>query len=170
LQAKSNSSFWAFSVVKSFKHKIFDFFLKGIVRWTVLNTMQLKGAKSVEKLQKYYRKTDKKSEKIEYLRKIRPYLWGCRASFYRKTTWQVLIFYQKKSFKQHTSNRRESLQLPGELAWNNPGALTLAYTSTMTFSSSILEWSFISSIKSKCFIECSNAIICVVRINDLSLF
>jgi len=75
---------------------------KKIVRLNVLNTMQPKGAKSVEKLRGYYRKTEKKSEKIEFLRKIRPRLRGCKASFYRKTTWQTFIFHQEKSFKQHT--------------------------------------------------------------------
>jgi len=74
----------------------------GIVRWNILNTMQPKRAKSVEKL-RGYRKTEKKSEKIEFLRKIRPCSRGCKASFYRKTTRQVFIFHQKETFKQHTS-------------------------------------------------------------------
>jgi len=55
--------FWTFFVIKSLKHKIYDFFKKGIVCWNVLYTMQRKGAKSVEKLRRYYRKTEKKSEK-----------------------------------------------------------------------------------------------------------
>ena len=52
-----------------------------------------------------HRKTDKKSEKIEFLRKIRPYLrgGGCKASFYRKSTWQAFIPHQTKSFKQDPS-------------------------------------------------------------------
>jgi len=45
----------------------------------------------------------RKSWKIEFLRKIRSYRWGCKASFHRKTNWQAFIFHQKKSFKQHTS-------------------------------------------------------------------
>ena len=31
---------------------------------------------------------------------------GCKASLYRKTTWQAFIFHQKKSFKQHMSEIR----------------------------------------------------------------
>jgi len=30
-------------------------------------------------------------------------MWGCKASFYRKTTWQAFIFHQKKSLRQHVS-------------------------------------------------------------------
>jgi len=39
---------------------------KGIVRWNVLNTMQPEGVKSVEKLRRYYQKTEKKSEKSSF--------------------------------------------------------------------------------------------------------
>jgi len=63
--------------------------------------MQPKGAKSVGKLRKYYRNVG--GEKKDLLREIRPCSRGCKASFYRKTTWQAFIFPQKKSFKQHTS-------------------------------------------------------------------
>jgi len=52
------------------KHKKIEFSKKGFVRWNVMNTLQPEGAKSAEKLQRYYRITDKKSEKIEFLRKI----------------------------------------------------------------------------------------------------
>jgi len=77
--------------------------------------MQPKGAKSVGKLRRY-RKTDKKTENIDFLRKIRPRSWGCKASFYRKTTWQAFIFYKKKSFKQHTSEIGVSL-CNGLVSW-----------------------------------------------------
>jgi len=80
---------------------------RGILFWNVLNTMQHKGGKSVEKLRRYYRKTDKKPEKIEFLRKIRPCLRECKASLYRKTTWQAFISHQKKTFKQHTKVKSE---------------------------------------------------------------
>jgi len=65
--------------------------------------MQPTGAKSVEKLRRYYRKTENKSEKIEFLREIRPCSRGYKAPFYRKTTWQAFIFHEKKSFTQHAS-------------------------------------------------------------------
>ena len=55
-----------------------------------------------EKLRRY-RKTDKTSEKIEFLRKFDLVCGGSRLHFFRKTTWQAFIFHQKKSFKQHTS-------------------------------------------------------------------
>jgi len=74
--------------------------------------MRPKRAKSVEKLCRYYRKTEKKSkngEKVDFFKnlficvKFDLCSRGCKASFYRKTTWQAFIFHQKKSFKQHTS-------------------------------------------------------------------
>jgi len=61
LQVTSNLSF-----LGAFWRKIVNtqencFFLKkGIVPWNVLNTMQRNGAKSVEKLRRHYRKTEKK--------------------------------------------------------------------------------------------------------------
>ena len=67
--------------------------------------MQPKGAKSVEKFRRYLlKKNEKKSGKIEFLRKVRPACsQGYKASFYRKTTREAFIFHQKKSSKQHTS-------------------------------------------------------------------
>jgi len=51
------------------------FFKKGIVRWNVLSTMQPKGAKSVENVGDIIKKkTEKKSGKNDYFRKIRPCL------------------------------------------------------------------------------------------------
>jgi len=41
-----------------------------------LNATQPNGAKSVEKLRKYYQKTQKKSEKIEFLRENSPLFAG----------------------------------------------------------------------------------------------
>jgi len=88
-------------IVKNTRH--LTFFEKDIICRNVLNTMWPIGAKSVEKLRRSYLKTEKKSEKSIFRVKFDLWLRGCKASFYRKTTWQAFIFYQKKSFKQHTS-------------------------------------------------------------------
>jgi len=82
------------------------FLKKGIVRWDVLSTMQPKEAKSVEKLRRYYRKTEKKSEKSSFCVDSTLFAGVHKASFNRKTTGLAFIFYQKKSFKQHTSEIR----------------------------------------------------------------
>jgi len=63
--------------------------------------MRRKRAKSIENLRRLSKNGE--VEKIEFLRKIRPYSRGCKASFYRKTTWQAFIFHRKKSFNQHAS-------------------------------------------------------------------
>ena len=93
--------FWKFVVVKSLMHAQDNwfFYFNGIVCWNVLNTMQPDGAKLVKKLRRYYRKTERKWEKIEFLPKIRLCLRGCKASFYRKTTWQAFILHPKMSFQ-----------------------------------------------------------------------
>ena len=90
-------------VIKSFKHKIFDFFKKRNCSlegpehdWTWRSKI---GWKTSEILTK----NGEKVGKIEFLRKIRPCSLGCKASFYRKTTWPAFIFHLKKSFNQHTS-------------------------------------------------------------------
>jgi len=85
---------------KTVKHKIFEFFLIGIVCWNVLNTMRPIGAKPVEKLRRYYRKTEKKSENRFFCVKSDLVRGGARLHFISKRFGRP-SFFSKRS---HLSN------------------------------------------------------------------
>jgi len=66
-------------------------------------------------------KNGEKVGKIDFLLKIRPCLRVCKASLYRKTTWQAFIFHQKKSFLSNIRVKSEGVVSNAcELAWNDP--------------------------------------------------
>jgi len=98
---------------KIVKHKIFDFFFKGIVRWNVLNTMQPKGAKSAEKLRRYYRNTEKKSEKSSFCVNFDLVREGARLHFTAKRLGRPSFFVKRS----HLSNIRVKSEGVVATAW-----------------------------------------------------
>ena len=93
--------FWAFFVVKSLKQDNWIFFKKELLECPEHNAT--KRGKVGWKMSEILPKNGQKVGKFEFLRESRPCFGGCKAQFYRQTTWQAFIFHQKKSFKQHTS-------------------------------------------------------------------
>jgi len=101
------------NITKSLKHKIFDFLKKRIVRWNVLNTVQPKRAKSVEKLRRYYRNTEKKRKKSSFCVKFDLVCRGARLHFIAKRLGRPSFFIKRS----HLSNIRVKSEGVVAAAW-----------------------------------------------------
>jgi len=103
LQVMSNLSFFDVFRRKIAKTQDISYLRKGIVRHNVLNTMQPKGAKSVEKFGDIIEKRRKSRKKSSYCVKFDLVRGGARLHFNAKRLGRPSFLIQKKSFKQHTS-------------------------------------------------------------------
>jgi len=77
------------------------------------NTMQFKGAKSIEKLRRYYQKTEKQSEKLSFCVKFDLVCGGARLHLIAKQLSRPSLFIKRS----HLSDIRKKSERVVATAW-----------------------------------------------------